>query len=202
VRAHKGEKLEYVLTGGADGAVRVWRLSTREMISQFAEQTKPVISVLVDCTQSNLVHSISIDGSIMTYDIIKQRRTVAHFIPKGAHLASFTQRIDSEQELITCDTGGQISVWDCDVRDPVASLQDPDHTHIRCASISPSSLYLAYAGDNRMIKILNIQTSEIVSVGMAHSGAVTTLAWTPDERQLVSGDEDYSLCVWNFFLSA
>ena len=30
-----------------------------------------------------------------------------------------TQRMDSENELITCDVHGRILTWDCDYRDPV-----------------------------------------------------------------------------------
>lgn len=30
-----------------------------------------------------------------------------------------TQRIDSENELITCDVNGRLLMWDCDYREPV-----------------------------------------------------------------------------------
>lgn len=30
-----------------------------------------------------------------------------------------TQRMDSENELITCDANGRLLMWDCDYRDPV-----------------------------------------------------------------------------------
>lgn len=29
------------------------------------------------------------------------------------------QRLDSENELITCDANGRLLMWDCDYRDPV-----------------------------------------------------------------------------------
>jgi hypothetical protein len=30
-----------------------------------------------------------------------------------------SQRLDSEQELVTCDGNGRLLFWDCDVADPV-----------------------------------------------------------------------------------
>lgn len=33
-----------------------------------------------------------------------------------------TQRLDSENELITCDVNGRLLMWDCDYRDPVQVL--------------------------------------------------------------------------------
>lgn len=200
VAAHRGDRLEYLVSGGADNAIRVWNLTTRELLAQYQEQTRPILRVLVDCRQFNLFHSISLDGSIMTYDFIRQRRVVAHFIPKGTQLAALTQRQDSEQELVTCDTGGCISFWDCDYSEAVTNLQDPARMQIRCAEVSPTSRFLAFAGDDGAVKVLNLQSSDIVSVGVGHAGVVRTLAWTPDERQIVTGGDDNSLCVWNFFL--
>ena len=200
VAGHRDSALEFLVTGGADAAVRVWRLATRELFAQFSEQSKPVTRVLVDVRQPHLVHSVSLDGSLLSFDIKRQRRVVGHFIQKGSHLTSLSQRPDGEQELVTCDSGGKILMWDCDVRDPVQSLQDPSRTNIQCCSISPSGKFFAFAGEDFCVKVLRMDTFELVSVGLAHSGVVRTLAWTPDERQIISGSDDFSLCIWNFFL--
>jgi WD40 repeat protein len=48
--------------------------------------------------------------------------------------------------------------------------------------------------------VLDAHTHEIIALGQAHSSPILALTWTPDERQIITGGEDSSLCVWNFFL--
>ena len=202
VAVHRSNQLEYLVSGGADGAVRIWKLTTRELTMQFGEHQKGVSKVLVDCRQFHLVHSVSADGSVLTFDIKSQRRVVGHFLSKGAHMLSMSQRLDSEQEIVTCDSLGRLLMWDCDVREPVQTLQDPAGVPLRSCAVSPSGKYLAYGGDDGYLKVLALASSEIICVGVGHSDVLNTIAWTPDERQIVSGGNDCCICVWNFFSDA
>jgi WD40 repeat protein len=111
-----------------------------------------------------------------------------------------TQRRDSEQELVACDTLGRLLHFDIDVREPVEAVQDPSQAPLRCCAVSPSGRYLAFAGDDQLVKVLELATGAVCALGQGHSGAVKTLAWTLDERQLITGGDDMCLCVWNFYL--
>lgn len=59
-----------------------------------------------------------------------------------------------------------------------------------------------------LARVPNLQSSQVldllkdfetVACGRAHAGAVTSIQWTADERQLVSAAEDCTLGIWNFF---
>ena len=50
----------------------------RELLLQFSEHQKGVRTVLVDVASPNLVHSVGADCTVLTYDLRKERRTVAH----------------------------------------------------------------------------------------------------------------------------
>lgn len=193
-------KLQYLVSGGGDGAVRVWRLSNRELVAQYTEHTKAISRVLVDNQFTNLVHSVSQDCSVLTFDLQTERRKICH-ITKGGIMTDMTQRKDSEHELITCDTQGRLLHWDVDIRDPVLVVQDVGSKPIlRTCAISPTGRFLAFAGDDSILKILNVSSSQIVSLGQGHSSVINTLAWTPDERQIVSAGEDFCVCIWNFYI--
>jgi hypothetical protein len=58
-------------------------------------------------------------------------------IRSGAFLAA-TQRLDSEQEIITADGQGRMLFWDCDYPEPVQMLQDPARASMNCCQVSPS----------------------------------------------------------------
>ena len=194
------EKLQYMVSGGGDGAVRIWRLGNRELLNQYSEHAKGISKVLVDNKHSNIVHSASLDCTVLSYDLKISKRLICHMI-KGGNITDMTQRWDSEGELVTCDTNGRLLHWDIDVREPVLAVKDAGHMpHLRCCAISPTGNYLAFAGDDSMLKILHVPSSQMVSLGRGHSGVINCLAWTPDEKQIVTGGEDSCMCVWNFYL--
>jgi WD40 repeat protein len=114
-------------------------------------------------------------------------------------LLAMSQRTDHEQELVTCDGYGRLLFWDCDVRDPVQVIDDPYRMPLRCVSVSPTGKYLAYSGDDGLVKVVDLVTGEIVAIGIGHSNVVRAVQWSPDERQLISTGDDAAICVWNFF---
>ena len=128
----------------------------------------------------------------------RERRKVAHALREGTLLA-MSQRTDHEQELITCDAYGRLLFWDCDVRDPVQVIDDPYRMPLHCINVSPTGKYLAYSGDDGLVKVVDLVTGEIIAIGIGHSNAVRAVQWSPDERQLISTGEDAAICVWNFF---
>ena len=217
------DSLQYLLSGGVDGTVRVWRLTNRELLFQFASGKGAIAQVLVDLVHSHMIHSVSSDCTVQSYDLKKAKAVLCH--APHQKIGAFTgiaQRKDSELELISCDTAGRLMHWDCDAREPVQMFVDLGldmdmglHVHvaaggstpkskpnpIRCCQISPSGRYLAFAGDDSVLKIMNVASNAVVAVGInAHSAAVHSLFWTPDEKQIMTGGNDACLCVWNFYL--
>ena len=199
IAVHLDPALQYFVSGGGDGAVRVWKYSNRELVTQYTEHRRGVSKVLIDIKSPNIVHSVGGDCSVLSYDLKAARRIICHIVNTGAML-HMTQSKDAELELITSDTLGRLLYWDIDIRDPVMAVQDPARTAIHVCEISSSGRFLAFAGDDHTLKVLDADTHQIISIGSVHSSAIHSLTWTPDERQIITGGADSSLCVWNFFL--
>lgn len=199
VAVHIDPGLQYFVSGGGDGAVRVWKFSNRELVTQYTEHRRGVSTVLIDVKSPNIVHSVGGDCSVLSFDLKAARRIICHIVNSGAML-SMSQRKDSELELVTADTLGRLLYWDIDIRDPVMAVQDPSRAPIRVCAVSPSGRFLAFAGDDHALKVLESTTHAVIALGQVHSSPVLSLTWTPDERQIISGGSDSSLCVWNFFL--
>jgi cilia- and flagella-associated protein 52 len=210
--------VEYLVTGGKDGAIRIWKLSTRELVTQYSEHTKSVSRVLVDSQTPNIIHSSSSDGTVISFDLQANQRKVSHILSSGksdssrrgggggggsTSLTDMTQRLDSECEVVTCDTGGRLITWDIDIRDPVMIVQDISEINpsLTCCMVSPvTGLYLAFGGSDGILKVLDIQRNQIVSLGRGHSDEIVCLSWTPDERQIITGGRDNCMCIWNYYL--
>jgi cilia- and flagella-associated protein 52 len=199
ISVYHTETIQYFVTGGADGAVRIWRHANRELIAQYSEHSKAVSRVLIDVNSPNIIHSVSLDCTVLSYDLKTTRRIICHMAPNGS-MHSMSQRLDSEQELITVDVQGRLLHWDIDYREPVFAVQDPSRQAIRVCQVSPTGKFLAFAGDDMLLKVLELTTGRVVALGQGHSESIHTLAWTPDERQLVTGGNDSCLSIWNFYL--
>ena len=197
---HSDASLAFVVSAAADGCVRVWALRSHEMMLQFCEHQKPVTQVLVDVKQPHLVHSCGTDCAVFTYDLRRERRTVAHMVREG-QFTTMSQRFDSEQELVTADNNGKLMFWDCDIDEAVATVRSP--LPVSCLQVSPSGRFFAIAGDYTVM-VYDTATvggpqCEPIAAGIGHSGKVNALVWSPDERQLVSVGDDSCVSVWNFF---
>lgn len=201
IAAHIDPALQYFVSGGGDGAIRVWKYSNRELIMQYTEHRKGISKVLIDIKSPNIVHSVGGDCSVLSFDLKAVRRIICHIVNNGS-MSDMTQRKDNELELITSDSMGRLLYWDVDVRDPVAVVHDPSRTVIYTCSVSPSGKYLAFAGEDYELKVLDVHTQQYIALGRAHSSPVRSLTWTPDEQQIITGGQDSSLCVWNFFGSS
>lgn len=189
---------QYLVSGGGDGVVRVWLLRNRELVTQFTEHRGEVCAVLVDARQPHIIHSAAANGAVISFDLKSGRRLIGHDAMGGSSVTCMAQRTDSERELVVADTRGRIVQLDVDVREPVSVLDSGARTAIRCCAVSPSGLFLAFAGDDGLLKLLLLATGEVVCYGRGHSEAVCSVVWTSDERQIVTGALDACMCVWNF----
>ncbi|KAJ0402816.1 hypothetical protein P43SY_007358 [Pythium insidiosum] len=188
----------YIVSGSSDGAVNVWSVQTRELVLQFHEHKRGVTQVLVDVGKPHWVHSCGLDKALFIYDLKTERRVVAQQTRDGA-FHGISQRLDSETEIVTAGADGRVFFWDCDIVEPVAALLDPSHLRIAALRVSPSGRYLATGGEDCTVKVYDLRTMALVAVASGHSETVNCVAWSPDERQLVSVGSDSCVCVWNVY---
>jgi WD40 repeat protein len=191
-----------LVTGGADGVTRVWLASNHAFVTQLnSHAMKPVVGVRIDCRQPHLLHSAGLDRSVTIFDLKTEGRIVTHQLREGSNMTGLTQRSDSEQESITSTSDGRLCFWDVDVQPhPVATIQDESRVKINSIALGPGGRYLAAALEDTTVKVFDIQSLTLVATLSAHSGPVTSVAWSPDQRQLVSVGSDCTICVWNFYL--
>eukprot|EP00741_Cyanophora_paradoxa_P011377 tig00020556_g10990.t1 len=184
-----------VFSGGEDGHVRVWSRRDRSLVGQLSSHRGPVTGILL---QDALLHSASTDRSVVTVDTRTERRVMTHQSRESA-FTCLTQRKDSEQEVVTGSADGCLHDWDVDVADATREWRDRSRTPISSAQVSPSGRFIAVGSEDRTVRVMEVATLKAVGEGRGHSARVTSLHWSPDERQLVSVGADGCSCIWNFF---
>jgi len=207
--AHRGgvtclcQSPNVLVTGGNDFVVRVWHRSTREMLTQFAKHRKPVSDVKMDEAIPHMFHSCSEDRSVVSYDLKQNKAVVVHSMQAG-NFTGLTQRKDHEKEMLTVGLDGRLLFWDVDYADPVGCLTPTcpymeGNSKLLCGEVSPHGRYLACAGQEHLLYLFDLQTCEQIQALEGHSKAVVRMAWSPDQKQLVTVSQDSCLAVWNFF---
>jgi WD40 repeat protein len=99
--AHRGEVTSlyadgnYILSGGSDGAVRIWARQNRKMLIQFNDQKRDIVNLFPDLNYPHVIHSCSMDRTVSTYDLKLEKRISSHQTNNGC-LLGMSQRKDSE----------------------------------------------------------------------------------------------------------
>jgi len=140
---------------------------------------------------------------MFTYDLKKEKRIVQHSLGRAGGFVSMTQRLDSENEVITAGTDGCLFSWDFDVPDPVTevSLGIGKQIAFTCAQVSPlSGSYIAASSTDSRIRVWDVKSGHLVAIsnGTAFT-SISSIAWSPDEKQIVAVGEDQCIYVWNFY---
>jgi WD40 repeat protein len=60
----------------------------------------------------------------------------------------------------------------------------------------PDGRQVALAGEDGMVRVLDVDSQELVRLLVAHGGPVRGLAWSPNGRFLASAGEDGMVCLW------
>jgi WD40 repeat protein len=102
--------------------------------------------------------------------------------------------------LITSGQGAPIYFWDCDAANPVAEIVYP--YKVLSIHVSPSGRFVVYGTETNEVfvyAISGLNQFTFLAKGLGHSGPVTKVKWSPDEKQIISVSTDSSISVWNFY---
>lgn len=102
-----------LLTAGEDGKLRVWTLTERHLVAEFAEHSKKVTALCVDPAKPSVVHTGSLDQTCVAVNVARKRRIAYHSLRVG-HITAMDQRAEGENEIVAATHDGSIYVFDID----------------------------------------------------------------------------------------
>ena len=183
--------------GGAKGEVRVWDSRSRRLISTLKEHCQAVVGV--ECLGDDVhVVSASRDRSIITWDLVHERRVAQHTQRVGSINAFELHRADGRDatRMVSVGQDRSLAFWDL-MEDRASQVVPGAHAQeCTCASLSPHGV-LATGSKDQSVKLWDFETGALLAAEHAHCEAVRAVAFSKDGATLVSGGDDGIVMVWS-----
>ncbi len=186
---------QLLASGGDDGVVRLWELSTGRERQHLQGHTDSVRSIAFS-PDGNTLASAGDDGVIALWEVGTGRelkrleastsavRTVT-FSPDGKLLASGGE-------------DGTVRLWESGSWHPQRPLEG--HTAaVHAVAFSPDGKLLASSGDGGRVRLWDVRARRELPAlaGPGHTGSVRAVAFSPDGSTLASGGDDKTIHLWD-----
>ena len=187
---------KFVVTGGEDGAVRVWELRTRELLTHLKEHTMRITDLALFKDDAHVL-SCSRDRSILCWDLKKEKRIASHHSRQGAvHALAL---LDDQTRFISVGQDFKITYWDLREALPRQAIEKAHHAEVNCVDITRDGRYMVTGGSDQEVRLWDLNSGELLGEGKGHSGDITNVKFSPDAKQFVSVGTDGGIFVWNVY---
>ena len=183
-------------SGGHDGAVRVWDLSTWTL-RQTYEPGHWTYTVRYAPDGEELAYGGTKRpiSSVGFWDL----RTHEALEPLHGHLLNCWSVAYSPDHkyFVTGSEDGRVGIWNRESAMSEIVTSSVHGKQVRCVAISADSKTLASSSSDSTIKIWNLATGEVRFDLAGHSTGVWSLAFSPDGKSLASQASNGTLKFWN-----
>lgn len=196
-----GRNSKYLISGGTEGAIKVWSVKGLNLISNLKDHRLGVTCFELFEDDLHFL-SGSRDKSIYCWDLRKEK-SVSTYFSKMSPVYDISLRKCSQHEFISIG-GKVITCWD---------TRQPKYTHLLKFSMEEPQLkegwsvdftngngnYFATGGTDELVQLFDYRTKKMISKGAGHSNRINKVRFTPDDKQLVSVGDDGMIFIWNLF---
>jgi len=185
-----------IVTGGADGEVRVWRVSAfAQKMEAAMKEHKATINAVAILSDDTEVISASDDGSCIVWDLNRfVRRNIMYSQTYFKAACYFTD----ESQLLTTGSDKKITYWDAIDCSAIRELEGSKLGEINSVDISSDGELFATGGGDKMVKVWNYDQGSVSHIGVGHSSTITKVKFAPDGRRVVSVGEEGAIMMWSF----
>ncbi|EQC29262.1 hypothetical protein SDRG_12930 [Saprolegnia diclina VS20] len=186
----------FIVSGGAGGDVRVWDLRKRDMVSHLKEHSMTVSGLALFDDDVHLL-SCSRDKSFLCWELRSERRISSHIQRMGGLNAVALSR--NQSIVLTVGQEKRISFWDLRIETPINIITKAHVDEATCIAVAHALPLFATGGTDQVVKLWSFDTGALLVDGIGHSGSVRSLAFSPDDRQLVTVGDEGGIFVWNIY---
>ncbi|OAL38065.1 hypothetical protein AYO20_02517 [Fonsecaea nubica] len=179
------------------GQLLVWEYTSESNILKQSSHLDTMTTLTYSPDSSRIITGAD-DGLIKVWDV-----------SSGFHIATFSEHNSAVTAsayskrgniLFTSSLDGSVRAWDMLRYRNFRTFTAPQRLSFSCLAVDPSAeVVCAASHDSFDIHLWSVQTGALLDRLAGHEGPISTLAFTPDGRHLVSGSWDHTIRVWSVF---
>ena len=181
------------LASAGSGDIRLWDVSTGDIIRTLTGHTRPVASVSFSPDDQTLA-SGSDDATVRLWDVSTGdtlRTLTGH--TSSVYSVSFSP---DGQTLASGSTDGTLRLWDVSTGDPIYTLTG-HRWFVVSVSFSPEGQTLASGSWDDTVRLWDVSTGDAIRTLTGHTGSVHSVSFSPDGQTLASGSDDATVRLWD-----
>ena len=188
---------KFIVSWSIKNRIRIWDFNTGKLLRRikFIEDEKVYPIILNDKKIIFLIFNKNKNLKIMEYDT-EQIIAILKGNVKGVD--SFCISLNRKY-ILTSSYSQEIQIWDFNKGNLLYEI-DPDSNYggTRPIILTDDEKYLITTHKNRKIKIIDIETQEIIRTLKGHEEFITSLILTIDNKYIISSSRDKFIKIWDF----
>ena len=181
------------VSGGFDGAVRVWDLEAGTAVHALTGHDGRVWAVAVSADGRRAV-SGGFDGTVRVWDL--EAGTAVHALTgHDGRVWAVAVSADGRRAV----SGGEdatVRVWDLEAGAAVHALPGHDGG-VKAVAVTADGRRAVSGGDDGTVRVWDLEAGAAVHALPGHDGWVSAVAVSADGRRAVSGGDDGTVRVWD-----
>jgi WD40 repeat protein len=181
-----------IVSGGADGKVRLWDVETEKVVARWTGHTDATIPPCWSVDGERVVSGSSF-GTIRVWDV-ESGDTVLGPIKTG-HMTMHAVIYSPDTTKIA--TGGYepaLKIWDAKTGNLLSTIKLDEPVYSLAWTSDQKKLI---TGTNFLIRIFHTATWQQIAILEGHTYHVNSLSLFQNDRLLASGSVDYTARLWN-----
>jgi hypothetical protein len=179
-----------VISGGADGKLFLWDLSSDRPVHEYCGHTAPINSIEI---AGKLAFTNSADGTLRVWEAVPGGKCLAavqaHAAPVIRHLMTPDRRL-----VVSCADEGAVSIWAWKTgeRHSLAAHDDI----VQSIDLNGKSQAVTGSHDGT-VKLWDLATRQCLGTFSEHTGRVNCVRFTPNGRRVLSASDDGTIRTWD-----
>jgi WD40 repeat protein len=182
-----------LVSGSADGTVRIWDAKTGHEVNSLRRHSGKVISLALAPRDQYLVSGTE-TGAVKCWDLTRQEEYFTSTKHQDSVL-DLSVSLDGST-FVSASADHTLKTFSFENREDLHTFRGHDGA-VNAVVVTPNGDDMISASDDETIKSWSLHKKKINRVFEGHTGAVLDLVLSPEGRDLFSASSDASIKVWD-----